>query len=127
MPSIGKRARTLKRQLVYLVSDLGSSFGTTNFIASDKGKGNLDSYVHSKFIRKGAESTGDFVDFEDPRRPSPFIAFNAPEFLEPRQPGMDRPAHPQSRRPVDRSDCSANFRTIRFAMPSALRNTRPMK
>lgn len=66
---------------VYLVSDLGSSFGTTNFIASDKGKGNLDSYVHSKFIRKGEESTGGFVDFEDPHRPALFIAFNAPEFV----------------------------------------------
>ena len=68
-------------QLVYLVSDLGSSFGTTNFIASDKGKGNLNAYVHSKFIKKGAETTGDFVDFEDPSRPRLFIAFNAPEFV----------------------------------------------
>jgi len=68
-------------ETVYLVSDLGSSFGTTNFIASDKGKGNLEAYVHSKFIRKGEESTGNFVDFEDPKRPAPFIAFNAPEFL----------------------------------------------
>jgi hypothetical protein len=66
---------------VYLVSDLGSSFGTTNFIASDKGKGNLNSYVHSKFIRKGSGDGGDFVDFEDPSRPRIFIAFNAPEFV----------------------------------------------
>jgi hypothetical protein len=68
-------------ELVYMVSDLGSSFGTTNFIASDKGKGNLDSYVHSKFIRKGAEHAGEFVDFEDPHRPALFIAFDAPEFV----------------------------------------------
>ena len=68
-------------QLVYLVSDLGSSFGTTNFIASDKGKGNLDSYVHSTFIRKGAERAGNLVDFEDPHRPALFVAFNAPEFV----------------------------------------------
>jgi hypothetical protein len=68
-------------ELVYLVSDLGSSFGTTNFIANDKGKGNLDSYVHSKFIRKGAEHAGAFVDFEDPHRPALFIAFDAPEFV----------------------------------------------
>jgi hypothetical protein len=68
-------------QLVYMVSDLGSSFGTTNFIASDKGKGNLDSYVHSTFIRKGAERAGSLVDFEDPHRPALFVAFNAPEFV----------------------------------------------
>jgi hypothetical protein len=68
-------------QLVYVVSDLGSSFGTTNFIASDKGKGNIDAYVHSTFIRKGAERAGGFVDFEDPHRPALFIAFNAPEFV----------------------------------------------
>jgi hypothetical protein len=68
-------------ELVYLVSDLGSSFGTTNFIANDNGKGNIDAYVHSKFIRKGEDSTGNFVDFEDPSRPRLFIAFNAPEFV----------------------------------------------
>jgi hypothetical protein len=67
--------------VVYLVSDLGSSFGTTNFVANDKTKGNLDLYVHSKFIRKGEENTGNFVDFEDPHRPALFIAFNAPEFV----------------------------------------------
>ncbi len=41
----------------------------------------IDSYVHSKFIRKGEETTGVFVDFEDPHRPALFIAFNAPEFV----------------------------------------------
>jgi hypothetical protein len=68
-------------ELVYMVSDLGASFGTTNFVASDKGKGNLDSYVHSKFIRKGAGSGGDFVDFDDPHRPAFFVMFNAPEYV----------------------------------------------
>jgi hypothetical protein len=65
-------------EFVYMVSDLGASFGTTNFVASDKGKGNLDSYLRSKFIRK-AES--DFVDFEDPHRPALFVMFNAPEYV----------------------------------------------
>lgn len=69
-------------QLVYMVSDLGSSFGTTNYVPSHrKAKGNLDSYVHSKFIRKGGESAGDFVDFEDPKRPALLVAFAAPEFV----------------------------------------------
>jgi hypothetical protein len=68
-------------ELVYMVSDLGASFGTTNFVASDKGKGNLNSYVHSKFIRKGAGSGGDFVDFDDPHRPAFFVMFNAPEYV----------------------------------------------
>lgn len=67
-------------QRIYLVSDLGASFGTTNFIASDKGKGNLESYVHSKFIRKG-EDGGKYVDFDDPKRPAFFVMFNAPEYL----------------------------------------------
>jgi hypothetical protein len=65
---------------IYLVSDLGASFGTTNFIASDKAKGNLESYVHSKFIRKG-EDGGKYVDFDDPKRPAFFVMFNAPEYL----------------------------------------------
>jgi hypothetical protein len=76
-----KGTDTTSPELIYLVSDLGSSFGTTNFIASDKGKGNLTSYVHSTFIRKGAETAGNFVDFEDPKRPALFVAFNAPEFV----------------------------------------------
>jgi hypothetical protein len=69
-------------ELVYMVSDLGSSFGTTNFVPShEKAKGNLDSYVHSKFIQKGEETAGDFVDFQDPHRPALLVAFNAPEFV----------------------------------------------
>jgi hypothetical protein len=76
-----KGTDTQAPELEYLVSDLGSSFGTTNFVANDKSKGNLESYVHSKFIRKGEENTDHFVDFEDPHRPALFIAFNAPEFV----------------------------------------------
>lgn len=54
-------------ELVYLVSDLGASFGTTNYhVSHEKAKGNLDSYIKSKFIRK---IDGEFVDFEDPHRP----------------------------------------------------------
>lgn len=66
-------------ELVYMVTDLGSSFGTTNFERShEKSKGNLNSYQHSKFIRK---VDGDFVDFDDPKRPQTIIAVNPKEFV----------------------------------------------
>ncbi len=65
--------------LVYMVSDLGASFGTTYFERShEKAKGNLESYQRSKFIRK---VDGDFVDFDDPHRPATMIAFNPHEFV----------------------------------------------
>jgi hypothetical protein len=64
--------------LVYLITDLGASFGTTNFVRShEKGKGNLESYEKSKFIRK---VDGDFVDFDNPKRPEAIIAVNPKEF-----------------------------------------------
>jgi hypothetical protein len=52
---------------IYLVSDLGASFGTAgrNW-PRDKAKGNLDSYRHSKFLRR---VTADSVDFQVPARP----------------------------------------------------------
>jgi hypothetical protein len=76
-----KGSDTQAPETVYMVSDLGSSFGTTNFVANDKAKGNLDDYVHSKFINKGSLDASGFVDFQDPHRPALFIAFNAPEFV----------------------------------------------
>jgi hypothetical protein len=46
---------------IYLVSDLGSSFGTTGFGMTLEGsKGNLDSYMQSKFIQKVAPPVVDF-------------------------------------------------------------------
>src|SRR5438128_5090324 len=46
---------------IYLVSDLGSTFGTTGRGWTDAtSKGNLKSYSHSRFISK---STPQFVDF----------------------------------------------------------------
>lgn len=66
-------------KLVYEVSDLGASFGTTSLLLDHaKAKGNLDSYVHSKFIRK---QHGDLVDFEDPHRPTFGVFFNPHEFV----------------------------------------------
>jgi hypothetical protein len=51
---------------VYVVSDLGSSFGTVGFGWSRKGsKGNLKAYEHSKFVK---DVTGDTVSFYTPAR-----------------------------------------------------------
>jgi len=52
---------------VYMVSDLGASFGTDNLTwPLSKAKGNLQSYSHSKFIRHVTPTT---VDFYVPARP----------------------------------------------------------
>ena len=46
---------------VYLVSDLGASFGTTGFgMTLAESKGNLESYTNSKFIQKVAPPVVDF-------------------------------------------------------------------
>jgi hypothetical protein len=66
-------------ELVYMVSDLGASFGTTNFVPNHKkAKGNLRSYDSSTFIRK---VDGGFVDFGDPTRPGFLVMFNPPEYV----------------------------------------------
>jgi hypothetical protein len=59
---------------VFLVSDLGASFGTTGAdLSNRRAKGNLRSFRHSTFIVK---VTSEFVDFEEPARPSFFYVFN---------------------------------------------------
>jgi hypothetical protein len=64
---------------IYIVSDLGASFGTTALtMPHSKAKGNLKSYEHSKFIdRIGPE----FVDFHDPGTPALEYWFNIVEFV----------------------------------------------
>ena len=53
---------------IYMVSDVGSSFGTTGQSWTDKmTKGNLKSYRHSKFVIK---ETADYIDFDVPTRPA---------------------------------------------------------
>jgi hypothetical protein len=53
---------------IYIVSDLGASFGTTGFsVTKTESKGNLDSYTESKFIT-GVSATA--VDFAVPSRPA---------------------------------------------------------
>jgi hypothetical protein len=66
-------------QRIYMVSDLGASFGTAWLDTThEKSKGNLESYRKTEFIRK---LRGDSVDFEDPRRPAMLFVFNPHEFF----------------------------------------------
>jgi hypothetical protein len=59
---------------VYMVSDLGASFGAPRFERPiDKSRGNLKEYSRSRFIRN---IDGDGVDFESPARPSVVLLVN---------------------------------------------------
>ncbi len=62
------------RELHYVVSDLGASFGSTGAGWSHGGsRGNLRAYAHSRFIRK---ITSRYVDFATPTRPALIYIFN---------------------------------------------------
>lgn len=64
---------------IYMVSDLGSSFGTPGPTRPhEKAKGNADSYGRSKFIRKVSQN---YVDFQAPARPGLVYLVNPPEFI----------------------------------------------
>lgn len=64
---------------VYLVSDLGSSFGTTGESWTLKrGKGNLEQYRKSKFISK---VTPAYVSFGTPSLPAPILVFGPRNFF----------------------------------------------
>jgi len=63
---------------IYLVSDLGASFGTTGrSVTRAESKGNLDAYKDSKFISKVGDEG---VNFSVPSRPAMIHVFEAPEF-----------------------------------------------
>jgi hypothetical protein len=64
---------------IYLVSDLGASFGPTGFgLSVEASRGNLDAYKRSKFI---TSKSADEVDFETPSRPTLVETFNLPMFV----------------------------------------------
>ncbi len=66
-------------ETIYMISDLGSSFGTTGESRTHaKGKGNLHSYAHSPFI---AKVRPDSVDFDAPGRPAMIVMVNPHEFV----------------------------------------------
>ncbi len=63
---------------IYMVSDLGATFGATGRAPFGQGKSNLDQYSHSRFIRKTTPTT---VDFTVPGRPAFIYIFNPKEFI----------------------------------------------
>ena len=64
---------------VYMVSDLGASFGTAWLDrTSAKSKGNLYWYSRTRFVKR---VHGGLVDFEDPRRPAWIVLVNPHEFF----------------------------------------------
>ncbi len=64
---------------IYVVSDLGASFGTTGYSWTQAmAKGNLNSYSHSKFISKVQP---EFVDFNVPTRPALIYFFHLPGLI----------------------------------------------
>jgi len=63
---------------IYLVSDLGASFGSTGrSVTRGDSKGNLDVYTESKFIAKVTPMS---VDFNVPSRPALIHVFEVSEF-----------------------------------------------
>ena len=64
---------------VYVVSDLGASFGTTGYSwTQTMAKGNLKSYSHSRFISRVHP---EFVDFNVPTRPALIYFFHLPGLI----------------------------------------------
>jgi len=64
---------------IYVVSDLGASFGTTGYSWTQAmAKGNLKSYSHSRFIGKVHP---EFVDFNVPTRPALIYFFHLPGLI----------------------------------------------
>jgi len=68
-----------KREYIYRVSDLGSSFGSSGpSWTPEMAKGNIRSYERSKFIKK---VTADYVDFDFPTRPALKYIFDPPGLI----------------------------------------------
>ena len=65
-------------QLIYMVSDLGGTFGSPNLRRThEESKGNLESYRASKFIQ---DVQPDYVDLNVPARPSWVVLVNPHEY-----------------------------------------------
>ena len=63
---------------VFMVTDLGSTFGPGRLTwPLSRSRGDLSAYRHAKFITK---TTPDYVDFQDPGRPSFFFLFTPREY-----------------------------------------------
>ena len=74
-----KQAEGSGAENIYMVSDIGASFGSTGLDwTQNLSKGNLKSYSHSKFISK---VTRQYVDFNVPTRASIINIFDPPEYV----------------------------------------------
>jgi hypothetical protein len=62
---------------MYVVSDLGATFGTTGLTIPDR-KSNLDTFMRSKFITK---VTPEYLNFATPSRPPLITVFHLPYFI----------------------------------------------
>src|SRR5215471_1259097 len=66
------------RERIYMVTDLGASFGTPRLTwPLKRTRGNLAMYRHSKFV---AVETTEYVDFKDPDRASAYVWFRPREY-----------------------------------------------
>ncbi len=73
------------RRLIYMVSDLGASFGSGGRGRTlVRSKGDLKAYRRSKFIRK---IRPEYIDFNNPAKPPVVFFLNLPEFILHRQMG----------------------------------------
>ena len=63
---------------IYLVKDLGASFGSPGFVRGERSRGNLQAYSHSKFITK---TTADYVNFATPARPALVVLVNPLDYM----------------------------------------------
>jgi len=62
-----------------MVSDLGSSFGTTGISRSlARSKGNFNSYARSKFVRR---ETGEDISFGTPSHPTFFLIIHPHDYF----------------------------------------------
>ncbi len=74
--AILRRKGSLER--IYLVSDVGASFGTGDLTwPLRRARGDVGAYSHSQFI---ARDSGEYVDFRVPARPSWFFLFTPHEY-----------------------------------------------
>jgi hypothetical protein len=74
-----EKRRGLPDERIYMVSDLGASFGTAWLDRTPmKSKGDLDWYIRTRFVKS---VHADSVDFEDPRRPALVVLANPHEFF----------------------------------------------
>jgi hypothetical protein len=90
---------------VYVVSDLGASFGNIG-LGHAHFKNNLAAYSRSKFITRVTE---DYVDFSTPGRPGLTVLINPHEYFTRVKNAPDRQAYPASRRALDGADPGTAF------------------